>query len=128
MMKLWIISDLHLEFADWQPSPPNADVCVVAGDVLTRGPEHSLEWLAQHIAPAMPVVAVAGNHEFYGGSYGFDLALQRARDLRLPDVHFLDDVQAMGIRLPSLSVAPAVPAAARIRRAPRPSTTPSPFS
>lgn len=99
-MRLWIVSDLHLEFADWRPSPPDADVCVVAGDVLTRGPEHSLEWLAQHIAPAMPVVCVAGNHEFYGGRFGFDLALQRARDLRLPDVHFLDDGEAVieGVR------------------------------
>ena len=64
-MRIWVISDLHLEFADWRPAPPDADVCVVAGDVLTRGPEHSLEWLAQHIARRMPVVFTAGNHEFY---------------------------------------------------------------
>lgn len=99
-MRLWVISDLHLEFAEWRPSPPDADVCVVAGDVLTRGPEHSIEWLAQHIRPAMPVVCVAGNHEFYGGRYGFDLSLRRARDLRLPGVHCLDDDEVVigGVR------------------------------
>lgn len=91
-MRLWIFSDLHLGYDDvYMPVIPDADVCVVAGDVLTRGPEHTVEWLARNFAPAMPVVCVAGNHEFYGGAFGFDLSLQRARDMRLENVHFLDD-------------------------------------
>ncbi len=38
-MKLWILSDLHLEVAPlYEPLEiPDADVCVVAGDVLTKG-------------------------------------------------------------------------------------------
>lgn len=100
-MRLWVLSDLHLEFGEqFLPPVSDADVCVCAGDILTRGPEHSLEWLAQTIAPSMPVVVTAGNHEFYGGSYGFDLARQRARDMRLPRVHFLDDGEVVlgGVR------------------------------
>lgn len=100
-MKLWVLSDLHLEFGEqFLPPIPDADVCVCAGDLLTRGPEHSIEWLAQTIAPAMPVVFTAGNHEFYGARHGFDLSLQRARDMRLPGVHFLDDDEVVlgGVR------------------------------
>lgn len=69
-MKLWVFSDLHLEFEDRRPpivNMPDADVCVVAGDVL-HNPVASLDYLSVEIAPAMPVVFVAGNHEFYGGS------------------------------------------------------------
>jgi 3',5'-cyclic AMP phosphodiesterase CpdA len=67
-MRLWIFSDLHLEA---QPGIdleiPDADVAVVAGDV--HSPMwRSVQWLADNIAPHMPVVFVAGNHEFYNGS------------------------------------------------------------
>src|SRR5262245_45779782 len=63
MMKIRILSDLHLEFMDWQPPQVEADVVVLAGDihVSVRG----LEWAREHF-PTMPVVYVAGNHEFYG--------------------------------------------------------------
>ncbi|MBH0240002.1 metallophosphoesterase [Methylobrevis albus] len=68
-IKLWIFSDLHLEYAPLREllAIPDADVCVVAGD-LCRGPANSVRWLAEHIAPSMPCVFVAGNHEFYKGS------------------------------------------------------------
>jgi Icc-related predicted phosphoesterase len=66
-MKLWIFSDLHLEFDDIElPNPlPEADVCIVAGDILTKGILPSLKWLAARIAQKMPVIFVPGNHEFY---------------------------------------------------------------
>lgn len=93
-MKLWIFSDLHLEFGEgFMPTVPDADVCVVAGDILTRGPENSIAWLADNVVPHMPVVFIAGNHEFYGGPLGFDLALERghrhAREVL--GMHFLED-------------------------------------
>lgn len=98
-MKLWIISDLHLEFDDATAARgipiPDADVAVVAGDVLSRGAENSIEWLAQHVAPVLPVVCVAGNHEWYGCRYGIDEGMRRAKALRLPDVHFLEDGEAV---------------------------------
>lgn len=93
-MKLWVFSDLHLEPSTvFMPPLPDADVCVVAGDVLTRGPENTLAWLSKAIVPHMPVVCVAGNHEYYGGQFGFDLALERGREAAagMLGVHFLEN-------------------------------------
>lgn len=59
-MNLWILSDLHGDHRKTMLQPPaGADVAVVAGDACDDG------WLAE-IAKQMPVVFVAGNHEFYG--------------------------------------------------------------
>ena len=77
-MKIWLFSDLHLEFADAQLQPPDADICVCAGDVTVNGVVPSLKWLKAHIAPAMPVIFVAGNHEFYRASFLESLAEARA--------------------------------------------------
>jgi Icc-related predicted phosphoesterase len=92
-MRLWILSDLHLEFAPFEvPNPPpSADVCVVAGDVLTKGVVPSLEWLGNEIAPVMPVVFVAGNHEFYRSSLSEGLANGLREAKRFPNVHFLEN-------------------------------------
>lgn len=91
-MKVWVLSDLHLEFAGLKEplEPPEADVCVVAGD-LCRGIDTGVRWLAQHIAPAMPCVYVAGNHEFYKGSIKAGIEAGRAAAKEAPDVHFLED-------------------------------------
>jgi Icc-related predicted phosphoesterase len=65
-VRLWIMSDLHLEHSPLgKLVVPEADVCVVAGDVLTKGIVPSLEWLDAQVAPYMPVVFCAGNHEYY---------------------------------------------------------------
>jgi Icc-related predicted phosphoesterase len=91
-MKIWLLSDLHLEFADLrQPlSIPVADVCVVAGD-LCRAPANGVHWLAKHVAHAMPCVYVAGNHEFYKNSIKEGLEDGRSAAAQFPDVHFLED-------------------------------------
>ena len=100
-MKIWILSDLHLDFdfrmADVGPGPiPEADVCVVAGDVM-NGCANSIHWLARMIAPAMPVVYVAGNHEFYQDSVMEGLEWGRAAAAQFPEVHFLEnDVAVIG--------------------------------
>ncbi|KQU94915.1 hypothetical protein ASD12_24635 [Mesorhizobium sp. Root102] len=91
-MKVWLLSDLHLEFADLrQPlTIPDADVCVVAGD-LCRAPANGVFWLTKNIAPAMPCVYVAGNHEFYKGSIREGLEDGRKAAAGFPNVHFLED-------------------------------------
>jgi len=91
-MKIWLLADLHLEFADLrQPlTNPDADVCVVAGD-LCRAPANGVHWLARHIAHAMPCVYVAGNHEFYKGSISEALEDGRSAAVGFPDVHFLEN-------------------------------------
>lgn len=91
-MRLWIWSDLHLEYAPL-PEPlviPDADVCIVAGD-LCRGPDNGVTWLAEAIAPSMPCIYVAGNHEFYKGGIREGIAAGREAAEKHPNVHFLED-------------------------------------
>lgn len=61
-MKLYILSDLHLEFGSFEPQV-EADVVILAGDIHpgVRG----VDWAAQCF-PDTPVLYVAGNHEYYG--------------------------------------------------------------
>jgi hypothetical protein len=59
-MRLQVISDLHLETEVFQPEPASdADLLVLAGDIDSRwaGLELFRDW-------PVPVVFVAGNHEF----------------------------------------------------------------
>ncbi|MCJ9691356.1 metallophosphoesterase [Rhizobium sp. PRIMUS64] len=92
-MRIWIASDLHLEFegAKTTLDPPDADVFVCAGDVLDRGIVPSLEWLAETVAPSMPVVFVAGNHEFYRTSLVESIRAAKEAAFRYPNVHFLEN-------------------------------------
>jgi len=99
-VKLWVLSDLHLEVAGLDAPlvpPAGADVCVVAGDV-TNSVTKGVRWLAENIP--MPVVYVAGNHEFYRNSVVEGLAEGKEEALLHPDVHFLDDDLAVidGVR------------------------------
>lgn len=58
-MRAWILSDLHCDHgAVPPPVPDNADIALIAGDVMND------EWLVE-IAQKLPVIFVAGNHEFY---------------------------------------------------------------
>lgn len=92
-MKIWLFSDLHLEFERHLPplGPlPEADVCVVPGDIL-NGCANSIHYLAKEIAPAMAVVFVAGNHEFYGDSVLEGLEWGRMAAGEVMNVHFLEN-------------------------------------
>lgn len=82
-MKLQILSDLHLETERFDPRPAKgAEVLVLAGDIDTT-------WAAlQRFADwPVPVVMVAGNHEFEG------------RDLRTAWPALREACWASGIRL-----------------------------
>ena len=61
-MKLQLLSDLHLETEDFAPEPaPGAELLVLAGDIdaTWTGFERFAGW-------PVPVLVVAGNHEFDG--------------------------------------------------------------
>jgi len=62
-MRIRVHSDLHLEFKDWSPPKADADVVVLAGDIHVG--VKGIEW-ARRSFPAIPIVYVPGNHEFYG--------------------------------------------------------------
>lgn len=98
-MKLWILSDLHLNHAAWSPpAVPEADVAVVAGDIK-QGAIPSMEWIRYDLQPGMPVVYVLGNHEFYSSSLERERGL--ARDYAaVSGIHLLDDGEVIidGVR------------------------------
>lgn len=64
-MRIWILSDLHLEQCFWDlPDPrPVFDVLVAAGDIHIAS--LAVRWLADR-ADGHPVIYVPGNHEWYG--------------------------------------------------------------
>lgn len=62
-MLLNILSDLHLSRGSLKTPENDADLVVLAGDIAR--PREAVAWAAGF---AKPVLYVAGNHEFYGGS------------------------------------------------------------
>lgn len=60
-MRIRLFSDLHLEFADFQPPALDCDLVVLAGDIHVGA--MALPWIRQHFD--VPVIYVLGNHEFY---------------------------------------------------------------
>lgn len=90
MVKILVLSDLHLEFLGFEPEEDAvraADVVVLAGDIH-QGSD-GIVWARQTFRDK-PVVYVAGNHEFYGGFW--DETLEQMRLVaRANDVYFLED-------------------------------------
>ncbi|HEX7328678.1 MAG TPA: metallophosphoesterase [Casimicrobiaceae bacterium] len=93
-MRIQIVSDLHLSLWPFELPATGADVVVVAGDVAR--PREAIAWLT---AIPGPVLYVAGNHEFYGGSIDGTRA-ELARLAAGTNVRFLDDgeVEIAGVR------------------------------
>ena len=62
-MRLAVFSDLHLEFAPFEPPPLDVDLVILAGDIDlgTKG----IYWAERSFKA--PVIYVVGNHEFYHG-------------------------------------------------------------
>ena len=95
-MKIRVVSDLHVDLAAWEPPADDADVVVIAGDIK-NGPD-GFVWARRHF-PDVEIVAVLGNHEFYGGT------LEKRQDLLRQEasttgVNLLDcgDVVLCGVR------------------------------
>jgi len=63
-MKLHVLSDLHLSRGGLEIPRNDADVVVLAGDIAR--PKEAVAWAASTFDK--PVLYVAGNHEFYGGT------------------------------------------------------------
>lgn len=82
-MRAWIFSDLHLEYSGLASrlEVPDADMCICAGNILERGLEPSVDWLANNIAIHMPVIFVPGNRDYYHSSLleGFEAGVELAR-------------------------------------------------
>lgn len=84
-MKLHVLSDLHIEYADFVPQPIAADVVILAGDIGVG--VGGVEWAGETF-PDRTVIYVPGNHEYYGHDIGFTAALKAAA---ADSVHVLND-------------------------------------
>lgn len=97
-MKLYLASDLHLEFADMQPGDSSfeADVILLPGDIW-KG-DQGIHW-ARATWPEHEIVYVAGNHEYYGKIMGHVESALRIADEET-GVHYLqnDEVVIDGTR------------------------------
>jgi predicted phosphodiesterase len=95
MTRILIASDLHLEFSDMELDASDADVVVLAGDIHEGAA--GIEWAKARFD--LPVVYVAGNHEFYNGEVGAVTAAMKAAAAG-STVHVLDDeaVTIAGVR------------------------------
>lgn len=87
-MKALILSDLHLEFAPFEPAPDlEFDVVILAGDIHSPA-KRAVQWAADTFR-GKSVVYLPGNHEYYDGRLDTTLAeARRAADGS--NVHVLD--------------------------------------
>ena len=100
-MRLLVLSDLHVEYAPFAPPkrPGAYDVAVLAGDIGQA--TLALHW-ARRAFPDVPIVQVAGNHEFFHArrEAALDAMRETARrlDIRLleDDVAVVDGVEFVG--------------------------------
>lgn len=65
-MKIQLISDLHLEFEDFELPRTGADLVILAGD--TAPGIKGLDWIMNQCSDK-PVIYILGNHEYYRHSY-----------------------------------------------------------
>jgi len=116
-MKLYVTSDIHLEFGDCViENKDNVDVLVLSGDIMIAQdmhdhPEESLrshavpqslgarqakavlfrEFLARCSARFPHVIYVAGNHEFYNGKWPAGVEYLREECNKFPNVYFMEN-------------------------------------
>ena len=64
-MRIRIYSDLHLEFAPFEPPANDADTIVLAGDIANGAA--GIAWARETFGG--PVLYLAGNHEYYEGEF-----------------------------------------------------------
>ena len=93
-MKLWILSDLHIDVNHQHPLQlpdprPAHDVVIIAGDIC-QGMVEGVRFIAEQGLNAKPVLYIGGNHEFYGHDRWEELAAARAEAAKYPNIHVLE--------------------------------------
>jgi predicted phosphodiesterase len=97
-MKVQVFSDAHVDFPGSRGLPPlvpGAQLVIAAGDTC-EGLVNALKELRRAYPAPAEIVAVAGNHEFYGAAWAEEIetGIRIAREL---NIHFLEnDVVILG--------------------------------
>lgn len=84
-MKILVYSDLHVEFAEFNPPDVSPDLVILAGNISFRA--KGVIW-ANH-AFECPVLYACGNHEYYKGHIASTFT--QMQNLASPHVHVLDN-------------------------------------
>lgn len=93
-MRIHVLSDLHLEFAEYTPAVTDADVTILAGDIHTKA--RGVQWAREVFAGR--VLYVPGNHEFYKGHLTQTLEKMRAQACARVQVLEQNEVVIEGVR------------------------------
>jgi predicted phosphodiesterase len=93
MMKIQLVSDIHLEFGQRSTlDNAGADVLVLAGDICSARNINDYMWFFQDCASKFQnVVYIMGNHEHYKHTFNDTANVIRESPLRYSNVHFLDN-------------------------------------
>ncbi|MEZ5818838.1 MAG: metallophosphoesterase family protein [Hyphomicrobiaceae bacterium] len=93
-MRLQIFSDVHVDFAPgFVPRlADDVDAVVIAGDIC-EGIENGMRWLRAHLGHQVPIVLVAGNHEYFARIRAEE-RLKGARAAGAHGITYLDDTTA----------------------------------
>lgn len=86
-MRLYVVSDIHNEFARFDPPAldPSVDLVILGGDIDKKA--RGVKWANEVFT--CPVVYICGNHEFYDGH--IDRTLQKMKEAAEPHVHVLEN-------------------------------------
>ena len=87
-MKIKLLSDLHLEGAAFKYEYSGEDVLVLAGDIHTK---YRHEQFLDQIPETLPVLFVAGNHEYYGSEFNLVNDFLKVIEVDYPNFHFLNN-------------------------------------
>ena len=116
-MKLYVTSDIHLEFGDCViENNHNVDVLILSGDIMVAQDMHDhpptvtspydsynnldarqekakrfRDFLSRCSASFPHVIYVAGNHEFYNGKWPAGIEYLREECARFPNVYFMEN-------------------------------------
>jgi Icc-related predicted phosphoesterase len=87
------VSDLHSDcrgFAGYPKPAASVDVVLVAGDTR-QGIAPALTELRRAYPSPIEIVVVAGNHEFWGGTWRREIEHARRAAAEMDGIHFLED-------------------------------------
>ena len=87
-MKIRLLSDLHLEGYPYYYEYKNEDLVVLAGDIHTAG-RHP--FILDQIPNNIPILMVAGNHEYYGSDFNSVNEWANSLNEQYPNFHFLEN-------------------------------------
>ena len=116
MLKLQIVSDLHLEFSDINITNNGADVLILAGDIMLAEPLYKNQPLPDDVSADelkklgpnqqaahrfrgflsrvskefKDIIYIAGNHEFYGGRFNASIDHLKDECAKYNNIHFLE--------------------------------------